>query len=448
MRQIGIIAGVMVLFVVVGLNGPLLAQEADTAEAPPSDIVLAAPGAQKWALLIGIDDYAELDDNRYCSRDVGDLRGRLIAGGFSVTNVFLLNDDARLGKYLPSKANIERQMALVPALGAEDDLLVVVLCGHAMSLDGKSYFCPMDAQREGAEKTLVAMSDIYRLLTASPVAQKLLIVDVARRSEGQQAEGGDAFLQSLEQPPAGITILASCRSGESSAEDEELGRGVFMHFLIRGLEGEADQPGDNADKRISLAEWVAYVQTKTAAHAANATDGTQTPTLYGGTVAELDIAGEAKFTRQTEAYPTVQVDPGAAAARLEAMVKVNPQSLGAYNRALEAYGHADVVEAIEYCNDSIRYDPANIWAHVLRASCYCAYGDFTKALEDYKKLGIPLPCSVSAKKSQLKMGPDVVVELQQGDRLYITKAKGEWLWAQYREGNVTKEGWIDQKDVE
>ncbi len=65
-------------------------------------------GGQKWAILIGIDDYIHVKDLHYCGADMRALRDRLVAAGFPERQVKLLHDDAQEKRFLPFKANIEQ----------------------------------------------------------------------------------------------------------------------------------------------------------------------------------------------------------------------------------------------------------------------------------------------------------------------------------------------------
>ena len=427
---------------------PASAQQHLSSGKDAPNVVLSGTVAQRWALLIGVEDYAEIDDQKYCADDVKDLQGRLIAAGFPVTNVFLLSDTARQPKYLPSKSNVERQLELVPMLTSKNDLLLVVYCGHAVRVDGKSYLCPIEARPEAAKETLISMDYVYRQLAAAEATCKLLVIDAARNAAGSQRSTVEEFLDSVKQPPPGIAIMVSCQPGQASLVDNGLKRGTFMRFFVKGLEGQADGDGGNSNQRISLGELCDYVRTKTGTQASQQGSHAQSPVLHGQVDADFEIGLVPKYTLDAESYPTINDDLGTTSARLEAIARITPQSMQAYNQALVSYGQSDIVEAIEYCTDSIRRDPGNTWAHILRASCYSAYGDFAKALEDYKQLGIPLPCHVSAKTAELKLGDEVTATVSWGDKLYVTKAKGEWLWVDSLGNDQAKEGWIHQKHVE
>ena len=424
---------------------PLSAQDATTTDETAPASVLTERQPLKWAVLIGVDDYAGLGDNRYCSRDIQALRARLIAGGFPVTNVFVLHNDAGQGKYLPSKANIERQLELIPALTGPEDLIVVGFCGHAVEVGGEGYLCPIEADPAAPDKTLVSLDYVYRQLGGAPARHKLLLTDVGRNSIGTEPDTVEEFLTALQRAPKGVSVLAGCGVNNVPQEDDQLGGGLFWHELLEGIGSKADQDVSEPDERVSLGELVDYVRSKTGGEAMR---GRVRQPVFVGEETEVVLALVPKFAPEMEYYPTVQGDRGEASARLEAMIRVNPRSLGAYNQALISYGHGDIMEAIDYCNDAIRYDPGNTCAHILRASCHSAYGNLAKAVEGYNNLGIPLPCFVISKTAQLKIGDEIVAELSQGSKLYVTKAEGEWLSARFTQGEDVKEGWIHQTDVD
>src|SRR5262245_56609267 len=76
-------------------------------------------GGQKWALLIGVDDYTHVNKLASCGQDMRALRQRLLASGFPERQVFLLHDKADNNKSRPFKESIEAQLDLL--LGKVDD---------------------------------------------------------------------------------------------------------------------------------------------------------------------------------------------------------------------------------------------------------------------------------------------------------------------------------------
>src|SRR5436190_24177567 len=85
-----------------------------------SSVVAAEPPKveQRWAVLVGVDDYAYAQKLQYCGADQRALRDQLVASGFPVDHVFLLHDKAEDPKFRPSKGNIERQLNLGHNLAA------------------------------------------------------------------------------------------------------------------------------------------------------------------------------------------------------------------------------------------------------------------------------------------------------------------------------------------
>jgi len=273
----------------------LVAAEAGLAdEAKPS-------GPRRWALLVGIDDYAEINDLRYCGRDTHALCERLLAAGFREEDVVVLDSTAPTAADRPLRATVlSRLEALLAGVG-EDDLVLFAFSGHGVELGTVSYLCPIEARLE-APATLIELEQVYRRLAACKARQKLLVVDACRndprkgheRSITRATDSQSGFVRALERAPEGIAVLASCRPGQVSVEDDQLGHGVFMHFLLKGLQGEADRDGGNQDRRVSLFELYRYVDRQTRAHVARQRDLVQTPVLRG------EVAGDYELGRLSD----------------------------------------------------------------------------------------------------------------------------------------------------
>jgi len=265
----------------------------------------------RWAILIGVDDYAQAQDLRFCGADQRAFREKLIQAGFPEDNVFLLHDDAKEKRYLPFKGNIEKQLDLVLGLLEKDDLVVLSFSGHGMHFGGKSYICPTDARLDDPN-SLVSMDLVYDRLKRSPAAFKLVVVDACRndpRPGGQRSltpsDGTRQFAQALERPPEGLVLLNSCAPGEISWEEAEFGHGVFMHFLMDGLSGQADE---NRDGKVSLNELSQYAGRKTKLHVAKKFNDSQRPFLRGDLTLEamdFDLGNAVAKVSTTPSKPPV-----------------------------------------------------------------------------------------------------------------------------------------------
>ena len=245
---------------------------------------------EKWALLIGVDDYANAQDLEYCGADQRALREKLIQSGFAADNVYLLHDQAQDNKYRPSRGNIERQLDLVLKLAEKDDVLLLGFSGHGVHLDGKSYLCPSDAVLDDPE-SLVSMEKVYDRLKRCRAAFRVVLVDACRndpRPGGTRSfkatEGSRQFAESLEtRPPEGLLLFNSCAPGEISWEEKTFGHGVFMNFLLEGMGGSADADRDGF---VSLNELRQYSATRTKNFVAKKFNDSQRPFLKGDSTSE------------------------------------------------------------------------------------------------------------------------------------------------------------------
>ena len=239
---------------------------------------------RRWALLIGVDEYAELGKLRFSGADQRALAEQLIATGFPKDQVFLLHDKAAENKYRPFRGNIERQLELVLGLVDDGDLVIVGFSGHGMQLGAKRYLCPADAQLDKLAATSIPLEGIYDRLAQSKATLKLLFVDACRndlvpagrRSVAVARAVGD-FAGAKEKPPEGIMLLESCGPGQVSIEDEQFQHGVFTHFLLEGLSGKAASVGGT----VTLAGLYDYASLQTKIHVARRFNDYQTPALQG-----------------------------------------------------------------------------------------------------------------------------------------------------------------------
>lgn len=256
------------------------------------------PPGERWAVLIGVNDYADLNDLQYGKSDAATLAERLTQAGFTRENVFLLADGAADSKDLPTRSNIETRIRNVLRVAEPGDLVLVSFSGHGVHLDGKTYLCPADARTESPATTMIPLQVVYDNLNRCRAARKLLWVDACRndpwqsgsRSATEHARSAAGVLESLRAPPEGILTLASCAAGQVSWEENQFGHGVFMHYLLEGIGGAADRDErGNRDNRVSLLELYNYANIKTKRYVLNSRDRVQTPELFGRITGDFDI---------------------------------------------------------------------------------------------------------------------------------------------------------------
>ena len=211
---------------------------------------------EKYALLVGVRRYDpnELRSLPYAEADVVALAEVLKAEGYKAGNVVLMTQTAGAEdtRFLPLASRVRSELRLIlNDLEAEDSVLVA-FAGHGVQFrgDAESYFCPADA-RLADKQTLIALGALYKDLEACGAGLKLLLVD-ACRNDPQSANSRDRAAVELKSvtgpqptpPPGGVVAFFSCSEGEKAFEHADLKHGVFFHFVIEALKGEAAGPGE------------------------------------------------------------------------------------------------------------------------------------------------------------------------------------------------------------
>eukprot|EP00913_Durusdinium_trenchii_P008858 g8324.t1 len=269
----------------------------------------AAHAGERWALLIGADQYAKVEPLRYAGSDTDGLYTSLRSMGFDDEHIRTLNTRRGLAS-LPLKNNIVDEFDnLFGTAGKEaairkGDLVLIVFSGHGVHIkDQGSYLCPVDVRRNDP-RTMISVLDVFSRLQKSPARQKLFLVDACRnqveiqpggrkgtrniRPKKSRIEELKRFSDHLrEHCPAGVVMMTSCKPGQYSHEDDNLRHGVFLNFILKGLDGDADTRGNGAtgdgNGRVSLKELFDFARAKTRAYVRKRFNQDQEPGLVLGT---------------------------------------------------------------------------------------------------------------------------------------------------------------------
>lgn len=410
-------------------------------------------GPRKWALLIGVNNYTKVSKLTYCCADIQGLAKHLVEAGFPGDHVFLIEDNAADMKYKPFKNNIEQQLDLVASLTRPDDMILVAFSGHGVQIkkgqddkEGISYLCPADADLEKPGNTLVPLDRVYKTLESCRARQKLLLVDACRNDpspsggKGLDDTGAAAkeFAQALsKEPPGGIVLLSSCKAGQKSWEDEKFGHGVFMHFVMKGLAGEAA----DASGSVSLFKLYEYAADKTEIHVATTKSRAQTPEIFGRHSGKWELA---KLQRRPTPGPHPEEHPTAAVP--VQTPAPNPMAAILIGQADRYFAAGEFDSAIHSYTNSINLDPKNASLYLKRGASYRAKGDIKMAVADYQVGGRAISLTVQVPTSPLKNGDNVTATVTEGQTLSITQVNKyentDWLWVEAVDGNTAASGWI------
>jgi len=253
------------------------AQAASPQPAPPS----AAPSQQPlspnmriWVVVVGVADYVGVGKLNYTDDDAYRMYAfyKSAEGGSLPDNQIsvLIDEDA-------TRKNVMQAMNDVYAKAGRNDAIIFYFSGHG----AQDAF--VTREYDGAttnNRGLLLHDEIHRIFERSEARYKYIIADAchsgswARRDMQRTAPTGAAYYQSFENATGGFVLLLSSMGDEYSLERSGIRQGIFSHYLIRGLKGEADTNRDNV---VSVVELFDYVK----ANVTTSTDHKQNPVLSG-----------------------------------------------------------------------------------------------------------------------------------------------------------------------
>ena len=219
------------------------------------------PATNAVAIIIGIQDYRRVPKADFANKDARVFYDYAIRGlGVRPENVKLLTDDqaddvailGALKNWLPLKSQKDKTD------------VYVFYSGHGYpSDDGASlYFLPYGVDRQFLDRTAIKQSEVISALQAVSPRSVTLFLDACY--SGQSRTGETLLADSrpiLIRPkatifPSNFTVLSASAPEQIASSSPDLKHGIFSYFLMKGMEGEADQDQNGA---ITLGEMQSYL---------------------------------------------------------------------------------------------------------------------------------------------------------------------------------------------
>jgi len=254
------------------------------------------PPSTQWAVIIGVGGYesSAVPKLRYPVADADAVYQTLItSGGFKKENILLMTDKT---ERKPTLRNIKWALGTFLARSAhKNDLVVIYFAGHGASevdqrgieRDGLSkYLVPVDADPDDLYSTALPMDEMQNVLGRIEAERVTVFLDACysgaaggrtfASTKTRTVNVDDIFLDRLTRSK-GRAIVTASRPSELSIELAELGHGVFTYYLVRGLQGYAD---NNRDGIVSLQELYEYLAQEVS-RKSRAVGGNQHPMMKG-----------------------------------------------------------------------------------------------------------------------------------------------------------------------
>lgn len=249
--------------------------------------------SQRWAVIVGVSAYhdSRIPSLRYAAADAQSFYNWLTSpdgGRYPPSRIKLLVNEQATG------SNIKEALFVWLKQALQEDMVVIFFAGHG-SPDSPDtpenlFLLPYDAQYDNIAATAFPMWDIETALKRFIKAKKVVVMadachaggvgqgfDIARRANrGIKINPISSGLQNLSIIGDGVAVISASDDRQLSQEGEKWGggHGVFTHFLLKGLKGEADY---NKDKRVRLGELIPFLSEQVR----RATMNAQSPTVAG-----------------------------------------------------------------------------------------------------------------------------------------------------------------------
>ena len=251
------------------------------------------PRGERWAVVMGISKYKDsrIPGLRYAAEDAKAFYEWLISptgGRYAPARIkLLLNEEC---------TSFRMKKALFSWLkrALKEDMVTIYFAGHGSPESPDSiqnlFLLAYDTRYDSISSTGFPMWDIETALKRYIKARKVVVIadachaagvgqsfDVARRAgRGIKVNPISTGIQELSMGEDGVCVISASAEDQFSSESEDWGggHGVFTHFLLKGLQGEADYSRDGV---VTLGEVTSYVSQEVR----RATRNAQNPTVAG-----------------------------------------------------------------------------------------------------------------------------------------------------------------------
>ena len=224
-----------------------------------------------YAVVVGVSSYDHMPTLKYTDDDAYRIYAFLRSpkgGALDSDQISILIDEAA------TRLNIMDAMRNTFAKAGPNDLIMLYFSGHGLN----GAFLPIDF--DGYNNRL-DHETIKSILNESEAKYKICIADACHSGSLLAMKSGssnsilESYYESLAEAKEGTALIMSSKSQETSLESQGLRQGVFSHYLIKGLEGDADS--GIKDNIITISELFDFVYRNVKEY----TGKRQTPVIEG-----------------------------------------------------------------------------------------------------------------------------------------------------------------------
>ncbi|MEP7321511.1 MAG: caspase family protein [Saprospiraceae bacterium] len=234
-----------------------------------------------WSVVVGVARYDHMPVLKYADDDAYQIYAFLKSpegGAIPDSQIkILIDEDATRNNIINA---IQEQFGKAD----ENDVVMLYYSGHGVN----GAFLPIDF--DGYNNKLYH-DEVNELMASSHAKHKLCLIDACYAGNMSDANAVKAdfsaslnnYYSILNHEKGGTAFILSCKNREVSLEDSGLRQGIFSHYLIRGLKGDADR---DRNKVVTVQELYDFISTQVKAYTGNV----QNPLIEGNYNPNMPVA--------------------------------------------------------------------------------------------------------------------------------------------------------------
>lgn len=260
---------------------------------------------KQWAIVVAVQNHDDprLNNIRFTQNDALELRRILMErAGVPGRQVIELIDESPAQRR-PTLINLRSQLraALLSAEIGPNDRILVYFSGHGTLVDGQTYLVPSDASLQNRKESCYPVQELHDLLKSCRCQRKMLVLDCCYAggdlSERLQVPDGSYLVDAVnvDEVP-GCVVMASSSRREQSLEWPARKQGLFSYWFCKGLEGGADENGND---ELTFDELYSYTEQHVSRTARQVFERRQTAVRH----VNFDIAGDPVVIKLLHEHP-------------------------------------------------------------------------------------------------------------------------------------------------
>jgi len=217
------------------------------------------PATDDYAVIVGIENYADLPAATYAERDAAAAKSFIRAMGVPERNIVLLTGNRA------TKTGMEKTLeAWLPNNVSEKSRVFVYYSGHGApdTKTGDAYLVPSDGDPQYLTQTGYPLKRLYAKLEALKAKSVLVALDSCFSGAGGRsvlAKGTRPLVGKVDmavQAEGKISVISASAGDQISGANEEAGYGLFTYNFLQGLNGAAK----DAQGQVTLKSLYGYLK--------------------------------------------------------------------------------------------------------------------------------------------------------------------------------------------